>query len=34
MEELIEERGPGPWIYMLKEARIDEFVPQWAADEQ
>lgn len=31
METLIERRGPGPWIYMLNEARIDEFVPQWAA---
>ena len=28
----IEERGPGPWIYMLNENRVDEFVPPWAAD--
>jgi hypothetical protein len=31
MEALIEERGPGPWIYMLNENRVDEFVPPWAA---
>jgi hypothetical protein len=31
MEALIEQRGAGPWIYMLNEARIDEFVPAWAA---
>lgn len=32
MEELIEQRAPGPWIYMLNEARVDEFVPPWVAD--
>ncbi|ORC02698.1 hypothetical protein B1T48_16965 [Mycobacterium persicum] len=31
METLIEQRGPGPWIYMLNERRVDEFVPPWAA---
>jgi hypothetical protein len=31
MEVLIEERGPGPWIYMLNENRVDEFVLPWAA---
>ena len=25
------ERGLGPWIYMLNENRIDEFVPRRAA---
>src|SRR4029077_14876008 len=30
MEELIERRGPGPWIYMLNEGTVDEFVPKWA----
>ena len=34
MEALIEERGPGPWIYMLNERRVDEFVPPWAAGPQ
>jgi hypothetical protein len=27
MEKLIATRGPGPWIYMLNEHSIDEFVP-------
>lgn len=31
MEEIISERVAGPWIYMLNEARIDEFVPPWAS---
>jgi hypothetical protein len=31
MEAIIEQRGPGPWIYMLNEARVDEFVPPWTA---
>lgn len=31
MERLIEERGPGPWIYMLNEKNVEEFVPPWAA---
>ena len=31
MEALIAQRGPGPWIYMLNESRVDEFVPRWAA---
>lgn len=31
MEDLVERRGPGPWIYMLNEASVDEFVPKWAA---
>lgn len=30
MEEIIAERGPGPWIYMLNENTIDEFVPRQA----
>ena len=34
MEELIERRGPGPWIYMLNEGTVDEFVPKWAAGQQ
>jgi hypothetical protein len=34
MEELIEERGPGPWIYMLNENTIDEYVPNWATRQQ
>ena len=34
MEELIEQRGPGPWIYMLNEGTVDEFVPKWAAGQQ
>jgi hypothetical protein len=25
--ELIDERGAGPWIYMLNEITIDEYVP-------
>jgi hypothetical protein len=33
MEELITERGAGPWIHMLNEARIDQFVPPWVGDE-
>jgi hypothetical protein len=31
MEEIIRERGPGPWIYMLNENTVDEFVPRWVA---
>jgi hypothetical protein len=31
MEEIISERGPGPWIYMLNETRVDEFVPKGLA---
>lgn len=31
MEELIVERGPGPWIYMLNENSVDGYVPPWAA---
>ncbi len=27
MEEIITERPAGPWIYMLNETRIDEYVP-------
>jgi hypothetical protein len=34
MEALIKERGSGPWIYMLNESRVDEFVPAWAARQQ
>jgi hypothetical protein len=30
MEALIAERGPGPWVYMLNENRVVEFVPPWA----
>lgn len=30
MEELIKNRGPGPWIYMLNENSLDEFLPKWA----
>jgi hypothetical protein len=29
MEEIIIERGPGPWICMLNENGVDEFVPKW-----
>ena len=29
MEAIITERGPGPWIYMLNENGVDEFVPKW-----
>jgi len=29
MEEIITQRGPGPWIYTLNEGGIDEFVPKW-----
>ena len=29
MEEIITQRGPGPWIYMLNEGGVDEFVPKW-----
>ncbi len=25
MEAIVEERGPGPWIYMLNEASVDEY---------
>jgi hypothetical protein len=28
MEHIIAERGPGPWIYMLNETGVDEFVPK------
>jgi hypothetical protein len=31
MEQIIDERGLGPWIYMLNENTVDEFVPTWAA---
>jgi hypothetical protein len=31
MEQLITARGPGPWIYMLTENSVDEFVPKWVA---
>ena len=31
MEEIISDRGPGPWIYMLNETRVDEFVPKGLA---
>jgi hypothetical protein len=31
MEQIIADRGPGPWIYMLNENTIDEFVPHWVA---
>jgi PIN like domain len=29
MEAIITERDAGPWIYMLNEKTIDEFVPSW-----
>jgi hypothetical protein len=29
MEAIITERDAGPWIYMLNEKSIDEFVPSW-----
>lgn len=29
MEEIIAERPDGPWIYMLNENTIDQFVPPW-----
>jgi PIN like domain len=34
MEELIDRRGAGPWIYMLNKITIDEYVPKWAAGDQ
>jgi hypothetical protein len=33
MEQLIKERGPGPWIYMLNEKAVEEFVPPWTAEQ-
>jgi PIN like domain len=30
MEQIIEEHGAGPWIYMLNENAIVGFVPSWA----
>jgi hypothetical protein len=30
MEAIMSERGPGPWIYMLNEKAVDEYVPSWA----
>jgi hypothetical protein len=33
MEQTISERGPGPWIYMLNENSVDEFIPKWLVDE-
>ncbi|BBY95174.1 hypothetical protein MGALJ_48430 [Mycobacterium gallinarum] len=34
IEALIEQRDTGPWIYMLNENRVDEFVPPWAVGQQ
>jgi hypothetical protein len=30
MVTIIDQRGAGPWIYMLNENAINEFVPSWA----
>ena len=29
MEEIVEERGRGPWIFMLNDATVSEFTPGW-----